>query len=341
MNEVKPISRSKCPSTFDSGDVFFSLVDYRNSRFTGKNPDKIIEFYDSFKNRGDLIEWMKERPKGAAYIHEVEGNKDIVVVIPTADFNGKYARECRENIFKGLHLIFVESAEIPDPYFNYAHNCNIGICKAMEYNPKWVILSNDDMKKIDDVEVLVRSLKSLEGAVDIVFTKQETRTVINGTTQDVVRENLIGRFLFKFFKYFSLFISLSHLNLRNRIIASEKFNVRYHIQPKMKPIYYNLFFRKVLSFRSISDFAIFSGNFCKQKRLLLNEDFVYTNEEQEFSIKAKVNKEKIGFIDYKIDSFVASTNAPTTERLQASTLRGITGEVVLDDFIKSLLSIRQ
>ena len=193
---------------------------------------------------------MKERPKGTAYIHEVEGNKVIVVVIPTADFNGKYARECRENIFKGLHLIFVESAGIPDPYFNYAHNCNIGISKAMEYNPKWVILSNDDMKKIDDVEVLVRSLKSLEGAVDIVFTKQETRTVINGTTQDVVRENLIGRFLFKFLKYFSIFINLSHLNLRNRIIASEKFNVRYHIQPRMKPIYYNLFFRKVLSFRS-------------------------------------------------------------------------------------------
>jgi len=37
---------------------------------------------------------MKERPKGASHIHEVEGSKEIIVVIPTADFIGKHAREC-------------------------------------------------------------------------------------------------------------------------------------------------------------------------------------------------------------------------------------------------------
>ena len=339
MNEVKSMSRLKCPLILDSKDVSYSLMDYRNSRFTSENSDKIIEFYDSFKNRDDLIEWMKERPKGVANIYEIDGDKEIIVVIPTADFNGKYAKECRENIFKGLHTIFVESGGREDFYFNFAHNCNIGIRKATEYNPKWVVLSNDDMKEIDDVEVLVRSLKSLERTVDIVFTKQETRAVINGTTQDVVKENLIGKFLFKFLKYFRIFISLSHVNLRIRMVASEKFNVRYHIRPRMNPIYYNLFFRKVLRFRSISDFAIFSGQFCKQMKLLLNEDFVNANEENELSIKAKINKEKIGFIDYKIGSFVGSTFAPTTERLLASRLREIAGEVVLDDFVKSLLII--
>ncbi|MEM3860085.1 MAG: hypothetical protein QW478_11905 [Candidatus Micrarchaeaceae archaeon] len=83
---------------------------------------------------------MKERPKGRAEIIEVEGDKEIIVVIPTADFNGKYAKECRENIFKGLHIIFVESGFPKDPYFNYAHNCNVGIKKAMEYNPKWIVV---------------------------------------------------------------------------------------------------------------------------------------------------------------------------------------------------------
>ena len=61
-----------------------------------------MEFYKSFENREQLIRWMRERPKGVANIREVEGGKEIIVVIPTADFNGKYARECRENIFKGL-----------------------------------------------------------------------------------------------------------------------------------------------------------------------------------------------------------------------------------------------
>ncbi|MEM3593018.1 MAG: hypothetical protein QXW67_03960, partial [Candidatus Micrarchaeia archaeon] len=87
------------------------------------------------------------------------GNKDIIVVIPTADFNGRYAKACRDEIFKGLHMIFVESGGKGDFYFNFAHNCNVGIKKALEYSPKWIILSNDDMHKIDDISVLVEQLK--------------------------------------------------------------------------------------------------------------------------------------------------------------------------------------
>ena len=116
---------------------------------------------------------MKERPKGASYIHEVEGNKDIIVVIPTADFNGKYARTCREEIFKGLHMIFVESGGNPDPYFNYAHNSNVGIKRAMEYNPKWVVVSNDDMYKIDENEKLWDCLVELNNnRTDMLFIMQ-------------------------------------------------------------------------------------------------------------------------------------------------------------------------
>ena len=89
MNEVKSMSRLKCPLILDSKDVSYSLMDYRNSRFSSENPDKIIEFYDSLKNRNNLIEWMKERPKGVANIYEIDGDKEIIVVIPTADFNGK------------------------------------------------------------------------------------------------------------------------------------------------------------------------------------------------------------------------------------------------------------
>jgi len=104
---------------------------------------------------------MRERQKGVSYIHEVEESKEIIVVIPTADFNGKYARACREEIFKGLHMVFVESG-VGNFYFNYAHNCNIGIKKALEYNPKWIIVSNDDMYKIDDVTKLEDSLLKID-----------------------------------------------------------------------------------------------------------------------------------------------------------------------------------
>ena len=133
-------------------------MDYRNKLFTSNEPENIIEFYNGFENRDQLIQWMKERPKGVSYIHEVEGDKDIIVVIPTADFNGKYAINCRENIFKGLHIVFVESGN-GNYYFNYAHNCNVGIMKAMEYHPKWVVVSNDDIKT-DRIENLISILQT-------------------------------------------------------------------------------------------------------------------------------------------------------------------------------------
>jgi len=89
-----------------------------------------------------------------------EGKKDIIVIIPTADFEGEYAKRCCEEIFKGLHIIFVVSGK-GNNYFNYAHNCNVGINKAMEYNPKWVVLSNDDVVKIDEISSLIKELDGI------------------------------------------------------------------------------------------------------------------------------------------------------------------------------------
>ncbi|MGC8484002.1 MAG: hypothetical protein ACP5OE_10215, partial [Thermodesulfobium sp.] len=146
-------------------------MDYRNNYFLSNDPNKIIQFYDSFDNRDEVIEWMKERPKGSCEIREVDGDKNIIVVIPTADFDGKYAKNCREEIFKGLHIVFVVSGK-NNFYFNYAHNCNVGIKKALEYNPKWIVISNDDMKKIDDCKKLIFELRNVDKEYSIVFTKE-------------------------------------------------------------------------------------------------------------------------------------------------------------------------
>ena len=36
---------------------------------------------------------------------------------------------------------------------------NVGISRAMEYNPRWIVISNDDMYKIDEVSILKGHLK--------------------------------------------------------------------------------------------------------------------------------------------------------------------------------------
>ena len=172
MNSGKFLNNSRlyCHAKYPEKEIFFSLVDYHNNYFTSDDPDKSIEFYKGFDNREQLINWMRERPKGSSNIHEIEGENDIVVVIPTADFNGKFAIDCRESIFKGLHIIFVESGGRGDFYFNIAHNCNVGIRKAMVYNPKWVVVSNDDMYKIDGVEVLKTEIDKVDDdKYDIIF----------------------------------------------------------------------------------------------------------------------------------------------------------------------------
>ncbi|MGC8725978.1 MAG: hypothetical protein ACP5RS_05330, partial [Thermoplasmata archaeon] len=155
---------------YNKPSLFFSTMDYYNTLFTSNNPKDILKFYSLFEDSESLINWMKERPWGYHNIIEVQGNKEIIVVIPTADYNGEYAKRCREVIFKGLHIIFVESGNYHDPYFNYAKNANFGVKKAIEYNPKWIIISNDDMYKIDDVDILKKQLASIDSnSIGVVY----------------------------------------------------------------------------------------------------------------------------------------------------------------------------
>ena len=93
-------SRLYCSMSKFNGKLFLSLVDYRNSHFTSSDPDKIIEFYGSFENRDDLIEWMKERPKGVANIYEVDYAKLKSRKIVTA------LRIAGRVIFRSSHTIF-------------------------------------------------------------------------------------------------------------------------------------------------------------------------------------------------------------------------------------------
>ena len=277
----------RCPLE-KNDNIFFSLVDYRNNLFTSNDPEKIIEFYNGFDNRDQLIQWMKERPKGASYIHEVEGDKDIIVVIPTADFNGKYARICREEIFKGLHMVFVESGENPDPYFNYAHNCNVGIKRAMEYNPRWVVVSNDDMKKIDEPTNLRDILIKLDpNFMDTVFTKPSAYHSI---------PVCLGRSRFQRKILFSL------LDRSHQVKFERKYMVNLFSFPRRR--YQRIFFRCIYPFTSYASFGIFSIKFVKAARgYLFDETYINSSEDIDLDLRLSAKKIRKTIIDYRIKEF--------------------------------------
>ena len=286
-------------------EVSFSLVDYRNNYFTSSEPEKILEFYNGFKNRDQLIQWMKERPKGASYIHEVEGDKEIIVVIPTADFNGKYARECRDNIFKGLHMVFVESGEIPDPYFNYSHNCNVGIKKAMEYNPKWIIVSNDDLYKIDDISVLKQKLLEIdESNKYFVFTQESTYHSVNCALSN---PRMPFIFFYNVLRYFR------HKLLGRDQLEKEKEGLRTRFGIFLKGtsdrnLLEQLFYKPLIRYKITEDFGIFSSIFIReQQNDLFDETFINGSEDDELCIRISKFPEKMASIDYKIGDYISSS----------------------------------
>ncbi len=285
-------NRKCCQLTKFNLPIGFNLVDYRNNYFTSDNFDKILQFFNGFENRRQLIEWMAERPKGSADIYEVEGDKNIIVVIPTADIFGQHAKACRDIIFTGLHIIFVVSGEIPDHYFNFAHNVNLGINKAMEYNPKWVIYSNDDVFKIDEIMILRRELNLLDNrAFDIIIPKRLKHHITYSRLSEAR------------FTRLALFFILGKKR-RIQLKLEKKFNVKYFITPNKG--YWKFFFKRGEEFLSISTFGVFSSNFLKRHELVFDETFINGGEDLDLSLYVN-QKARIWLSNFRIGDYIGSS----------------------------------
>lgn len=289
-----------CKEEIDT-NIFFSLIDYRNNYFTSDNPNKIVEFYNDFENREQLIEWMKERPKGANSIKEVEGEKDIIVVIPTADFNSEYAKECRNNIFKGLQIVFVESGGRGDFYFNIAHNCNVGIARALEYNPKWVIISNDDITSPFASKDLIYELSKIDyTSFKAVMSK---KSIQSATKTSVCKFSVLGKFIYIFLKTLRLtkIIDKRHEIFFNTIEVNKKLGNKYFLLGFRKTLF-NRFIKRIYLFYNYEAFGIFSSEFVRKSPRFLDETYVNAHEDQDISIVLSKEPSKIAWVtNYRIE----------------------------------------
>ena len=268
-------------------DLTFNLLDYRNNYFISSDQTDVISFYESFENSTQLIKWMVDRPKGNFKIVEVDGDRDKIVVIPTIDYHGKFAKNCRNTIFKGMHIIFIESG-YNNSYFNYAHNCNAGIQRALEYNPTWIILSNDDMIGMDKPEYLIESLNKVFPKVNTVIFSQNRLDVANlvkfGIT--TLRRNL--------------FMKSVNEYTRALIKFEKKFNIEFLVEGSRFPLKYLT--KHKYSYRAISDFSIFSADILRTYCPFYDENFVNGGEDIFASYKLHLESIKYKTIDYSIGS---------------------------------------
>ncbi len=298
-------------------------LDDMNSLFSSDSPAEIIEFYDKFNTKEELISWMINRPKGNALIYEVDGPKDIIVVIPTIDHNGTYAKICKEEIYEGFHIIFVESGR-NNPYFNYAHNCNVGISKALEYGPKWIIISNDDMQKKDSPETLRSEVnKYNHGIYDILFAETSRNHTLN---IHMGRLNNIGILLL----YLASLVpnSIIKRGTNNKLLKTasrfKKFLFRYKISKKfgVKPYFFTtsehwrLYMDQNYRYILFQDFGVFSSRYITNKRggILFDDTFINAHEDQMISIELSMTEYKHGQLRYSVDSKGGASFGDTLER---------------------------
>ncbi|MEM3828759.1 MAG: hypothetical protein QXP36_06060 [Conexivisphaerales archaeon] len=307
-------------------DLFFSTTWCRDKLFTSENPNDILKFYDTFSNRDELIQWMKERPKGRAEIIEVEGDKEIIVVIPTADFNGKYAKECRENIFKGLHIVFVESGYPKDPYFSIAHNKNVGIEKAMGYNPKWIVVSNDDMIKVDDVNILRNALNNLDPSqIGMVFFSEGSS--YHSVNMYISRIRRLG------FLLGGLGVGL----IKDYTNILRKFSVKYVLSGNS--IMARLFYKKISSYIDTIAIGVYSGRLINETvsrdGYFHDESFINWGEESDVAIRSQLNGCKIEHVDFKILPMIGSTLGTGRDRF----IRDLAGTIYLSSKLENELDV--
>lgn len=266
-----------------------------NKLFMSKNPEDIFNFYSYFERTEDLVKWMTERHRIIDNVNVIESNEnDIVVVIPTTSFDGNNALDCRNTIFPGSTIVFVSSGD-NNPDFNYAYSCNVGIKKALEYDPEWIVLSNDDMIKEDHPDILKEELHGIDSEeTDIVFTKNSDNMYHSYPV--VLGESTIVR---------NSYLRLSGADNKKQAFLEKKFEVS--IVPSTN---FNKkgIFKRTVKFTNIGSFGIFSSKFIRENgSKLFDDNYANELEEVELSYKVKRDNRVINTINYRIGDRVGSS----------------------------------
>ena len=304
-------------------------LDSLNTLFLSPKIEELIQFYNSFPDREGLISWMSGRNKSRPSVIEVQGDTTGVVVIPTADYNSTRTQNCSLKIFKGMQQIIVESVRPKDVYFNYSHNVNIGISKAMEFNPSWIIVSNDDMINRDSPDILLSELKKSDpDKYNVLFTKEK------GSYHSFPRFIGTPNSLYSF-------ISTLHPN-RLRKMRQEiwkKFGLKYidAIDTGVTGFMSRMTYRPLKAHLLTGSFTILGKNYITSVAEVYDETFINGGEDTDLSLKLLKEPEKIGFIDYKIGDMVGTSLGSGWTRY----IRNVVNEIYLSYKIEKGFTVFQ
>ncbi|BCU69642.1 hypothetical protein [Stygiolobus caldivivus] len=263
------------------------------SKFYSNDPREVLDFYEQFENREGLISWMRERPTAEIKIKESEtGDGEVVVVIPS--INEEYQKRVL-TVFEGLKVVFVISG---GKFFNYARSVNAGVRYALEnFSPSWIVVSNDDVYKVDQSKVLVDELSTLGGSdVELVYA-------------DRGKYHSYKMYLFKIAEYFPEMIVKFGKITRNPIITVQgeayarfwkRFNTPYlaMMESQMGPLrgpLKKIIGEEVASFYNVGSFFIIPRWVAERGNVL---DPIFINSHEDVWLSLSTRKKE--FIRYRI-----------------------------------------
>jgi hypothetical protein len=296
------------------------MVDYYgNELYTSKDWKDTAKFYDLFDSKREIIDWMKSRPKAKPKIvhYNEETDNYAVVVIPTIDTNSKWSKNAK-HIFDKLHIVFAENRnKKPNPYFNYSKSVNEGVKAALHYNPEWVIISNDDMRKQDDIDNLIKDLRKSENYDTIFFPKSSTYSN-NTSISKPYLQNIIRHFSTWRRKYLKIY---------------KKLDIKYEIQDlKLKGYFYsNFLYKPVLKIpHAQGSFIVLNTKFIKKKlnHGIFDEIFINGHEDTWLCYK-HLNNCNYGMSDFKIFGYIGSSLLTGKKRFFAEIANEIYFEYLL------------
>ena len=275
-----------------------------NNLFNSENVDDLCRFYTSLKDTEDLVEfceWRKNNSgKPEIYVHNEDSPSETVVIVLTPRVDDKYALNCR-SIFPDCPILFVHGRS---PYFNESQYFNAGIREALSFDPHWIVLSSDDVYKLDDATMLTEGLSRLDHRqVDQVWISPKPdyyhsydAYITSRLIVEKIYHSIRGSYYSAIDKFYDKF-SIKHIVLPVRPITKP---IRYYLYHTLFPA---ILYRRILRLRMTSDFAVLSSEFLKTQPngRLLNDLFV-TQEDIDLSLRLLHARSVT--VDYRVGSYI-------------------------------------
>lgn len=289
VERIQELNSTPLKAFVDSKAVFFSLMHLQNNLYMSSSKEDLLKFYSFFDSMDTLIDWMRKRPKGNFRFNIYHRDDRYIVVIPTVDSNSKFSKICLDDVYEGLTVIFVESG--PNLYFNFSHNVNAGIKKAMEFNPEWIIVSNDDVYKIDEAEKLKTNLLQLNNSKTLIIKS------IYGEEGYISRYNKLA----------NLVMALNNKSRTTNLIE-KRYGIiyRFYLKEKctLKKILNKLFLSRCLEVKFTGSFFILSSLYCRSVNgEIFDEGYINGFEDVDFFVFATKKGSSMETIDFKVGFF--------------------------------------